>query len=199
MEIRGAGNLLGTQQHGHMEAVGYDMYLRLLADAVEEEKGRKPAVRQEDCTIDLPISAHIPEDYIPSSAHRLEMYRRIADIRTQEDSLDVYDELIDRFGEPPAEVQGLIDVALLRHMAVQCGITDVRQQGENLLLYTGTPDMRKGARLSGEMPGRVKINAGAKPYYAVRLPKKAFPLDVLRQVLDLLCAPEPDTADGKCE
>ncbi|MBR7092667.1 MAG: transcription-repair coupling factor [Clostridia bacterium] len=198
MEIRGAGNLLGTQQHGHMEAVGYDMYLRLLADAVEEEKGRKPAVRQEDCTIDLPISAHIPEDYIPSSAHRLEMYRRIADIRTQEDSLDVYDELIDRFGEPPAEVQGLIDVALLRHMAVQCGVTDVRQQGENLLLYTGTPDMRKGARLSGEMPGRVKINAGAKPYYAVRLPKKAFPLDVLRQVLDLLCAPEPDTADGKC-
>ncbi len=184
MEIRGAGNLLGAQQHGHMEAVGYEMYLRLLGEAVNEEKGLPAANREAECLIDLQVSAHIPESYISSNAQRLEVYRRIADIRTHEDSLDVYDELIDRFGEPPAAVQGLIDVALLRNMAADAGIYEVKQQQDSLLLYQRKLNMETGARLSSALKGRVMISAGAKPYFAVKLKPGLTPLDTLREALE---------------
>ena len=184
MEIRGAGNLLGAQQHGHMEAVGYEMYLRLLAEAVGEEKGETVADREAECLIDLQISAHIPESYIAANAQRLDVYRRIADIRTHEDSLDVYDELIDRFGEPPAAVQGLIDVALLRNMAAELGIYEVKQQQDSLLLYQRKLDLEVGARMSAAMKGRVMVSAGAKPYFAVKIGRNLTPLDTLREALE---------------
>ena len=183
MEIRGAGNLLGAQQHGHMEAVGYEMYLKLLADAVNEEKGLKVQPREEECLIDLPVSAHIPESYIAANAQRLDVYRRIADIRTHEDSLDVYDELIDRFGEPPEAVQGLIDVALLRNMAAQVGIYEIKQQADTLLLYQRKLDLDVGSRMSAAMKGSVMINAGPKPYFAVKIKKNLTALDTLREAL----------------
>ena len=190
MEIRGAGNLLGAQQHGHMEAVGYDMYLRLLGEAVNEEKGLPASDREAECLIDLQVSAHIPESYISSNAQRLDIYRRIADIRTHEDSLDVYDELIDRFGEPPEAVQGLIDVALLRNMAANVGIYEVKQQEDSLLLYQRKLNMEIGARLSAALKGRVMISAGAKPYFAVKLKKGVPPLDILREALEAAQPPE---------
>ena len=184
MEIRGAGNLLGAQQHGHMDAVGYDLYLRLLADAVAMQKGEIPEREEDaDCLIDLPVSAHIPETYIPSTANRLEIYHRIADIRTKEDSLDVYDELIDRFGEPPAAVQGLIDVALLRHMAAAHGIYEIKQNERTLMLMQKTLDVAMGARMHKALPGRVMFSAGAKPYFAVKLNSGDHALDVLREAL----------------
>ncbi len=185
MEIRGAGNLLGAQQHGHMEAVGYDMYLRLLADAVREQKGELPAMSEEDCLIDLQVSAHIPDAYIPDHAQRLEAYRRIAGIRTHEDSLDVYDELIDRFGEPPAAVQGLVEVALLRNMAVEAGITEVKEQRDAILLFPKVLDMEKAVMLSSALKGRMMISAGAKPYYTVKIQKGLTALDTLREVLEI--------------
>lgn len=89
LEIRGAGNVLGAQQHGHMEAVGYDMYLQLLGEAVEEEKGEKPISRKKECLIDMQIDAHIPDNYIKSIPQRLAVYRRIADIKNTEDAEDV--------------------------------------------------------------------------------------------------------------
>ena len=185
MEIRGAGNLLGAQQHGHMEAVGYDMYLKLLADAVSEEKGQ-PAAASVECLVDLPITAHIPDGYIRDNAQRLEIYRRIADIRTVEDSMDVFDELIDRFGEPPKAVQGLVDVALLRNMAAAIGIREVRQQQDALLLYTEKLNVELGARLTAALPRRVMISAGNKPYYAVRIDRTGGKdaLDTLREALE---------------
>ncbi len=182
MEIRGAGNLLGAQQSGHMEAVGYDLYLRLLAEAVDEEKG-KPKTREAECLIDLPISAHIPESYIAASAQRLDMYRRIADIRTEEDSLDVYDELIDRFGEPPEAVQGLVEVALLRNLAAAAGIYEVKQNGDTLLLYQRTLNLPLGSKMSKVLHGRVMINAGPKPYFAVKIAAGLSSLDTLREAL----------------
>ncbi len=184
MEIRGAGNLLGAQQHGHMEAVGYDMYLKLLSEAVSEEKGDAPSVREEECLIDLPVSAHIPDSYIRSNAQRLEIYRRIADIRTMEDQLDVYDELIDRFGEPPAAVQGLVEVALMRNMAADLGIREVRQQGNSLILYQKKLDLELGGRLSAALRGRVMVSAGQKPYIAIRIPAGQTNLDALREALE---------------
>lgn len=184
MEIRGAGNMLGAQQHGHMEAVGYEMYLKMLAEAVNEQKGLAPAAEEAECLIDLQISAHIPESYIASTAGRLEMYRRIADIRNMEDSLDVYDELIDRYGEPPAAVQGLIDVALLRNMAAALHIYEVKQQADTLLLYQRKLDMEAGARMTAALKGRVMISAGAKPYFAVKIQKGLTALDTLREALE---------------
>jgi len=186
MEIRGAGNLLGAQQHGHMEAVGYDMYLRMLAEAVNMEKGVAPKPDDAECVVDLQVTAHIPENYISVNAQRLEIYRRIADIRSEEDSLDVYDELIDRFGEPPAAVQGLIDVALLRNMAAAAGIYEIKQQTETLLLYQRKLNMEAGAKLSGAMKGRVMVSAGAKPYFAVKMKDGQTPLDTLREALEAI-------------
>ena len=109
LEIRGAGNMLGGEQHGHMEAVGYDMYVKLLNEAVTLMKGEEP-VRpvDQECLVDLQVQAHIPESYIGSLSLRLDVYRRIAEVETQEDAMDVTDELIDRFGEPPASVKGLV-------------------------------------------------------------------------------------------
>ncbi len=184
MEIRGAGNLLGAQQHGHMESVGYDMYLKLLHEAVSEEKG-EPAALSVDCTVDLPISAHIPEDYISDNAQRLEIYRRIADIRTVDDSMDVFDELIDRFGDPPRAVQSLVDVALLRNMAAAHGISDIKEQQNSLLLYTPRLDLALGSRLTAALKGRVMISAAGKPYYAVKIDRSGGKdaLDTLREAL----------------
>lgn len=196
MEIRGAGNLLGAQQHGHMEAVGYDMYLKLLSEAVEEEKGT-PSVAAAECVVDLPITAHIPDNYISDNAQRLEIYRRIADIRSPEDSMDVFDELIDRFGEPPTAVQGLVDVALLRNMAAALGIREIKQQQDTLLLYPERLDMQLGGRMNAALKGRVMISAGGKPYYAVRIDRTGGKngLDTLREALEA-AQPGEEESDG---
>lgn len=184
LEIRGAGSVLGAQQHGHMEAVGYEMYLRMLSDAVLEQKGEKPAEKKE-CLIDLQIQAHIPEQYIGSVPQRLNIYRRIADVRTQEDASDVVDELIDRFGDPPASVEGLIRISLMRNTAAALGVYEVTQRGEQILLYFNTLDLNRITLLSQALPRRVKVGSGKKAYIAVRLAGER-PEEVLEQVLRAL-------------
>ncbi len=183
LEIRGAGNVLGGEQHGHMEAVGYDMYVKLLNEAVSLMKGEGPVqLVDEGCLVDMQVEAHIPEDYIDSINLRLDVYRRIAEIRNQEDALDVTDELIDRFGDPPEAVQGLIDIALLRNMAAELGVTEVKQQGENLLLYKKKLDKEEIGGLVKRMNGRVLVSAGSKPYLSVKL-RGQEPLEALGEVL----------------
>ena len=113
LEIRGAGNLLGAEQHGHIASVGYDLYIRLLNEAVLEERGEQQAPPFE-CTVDFHADACIPASYIPSDAHRMEMYKKISLIRTPEDRADVLDEFCDRFGEPPRVTCRLLDIALCR-------------------------------------------------------------------------------------
>lgn len=186
LEIRGAGNLLGGEQHGHMESVGYDMYLKLLNEAVALMKGETPEVPVEECSVDMQVQAHIPESYIDSTALRLEVYRRIAEIKTYEDSSDVVDELIDRFGEPPESVYGLIDIALLRSRATSLGITEVKQQANAILLYKDKFDMDRVKRLIQGMPNKVMLSAGSRPYISVALAGKP-PLDVLEDTLKILC------------
>ena len=113
LEIRGAGNVLGPEQSGHMMSVGYDLYLKLLEEAVQEEKGETPRPRV-DCAAELLLSANLPNEYVPDAGQRIDLYRRIALIRTEEQRSDMLDELIDRFGEPPEEAVALLDIALLR-------------------------------------------------------------------------------------
>ena len=185
LEIRGAGDILGRAQHGHMEAVGYDLYLRLLSEAVSEQQG-KPVQRAAECTVDLQIAAHIPEDYISNTAQRIDIYKKIAAIQTEEDSFDMVDELIDRFGEPPAAVKGLVDVALLRGSASAMGFNEITQKGTSLLLYPERLDMEMAASLAARLRGRVMVSAGARPYITVRFAKGQKPLEAMREVLGIV-------------
>ena len=131
LEIRGAGNLLGPEQSGYMMSVGYDMYLQLLEEAVLEQRGEKAPQRTE-CSADLTVSANLPESYISSGEQRMDIYRRIAALRTAEQSQELLDELIDRYGEPPPPVLRLMDVALLRAEAMQIGVCDIAQRGSEI-------------------------------------------------------------------
>ena len=131
LEIRGAGNLLGAEQSGHMMSVGYDMYLKLLDEAVLEEQGQAP--KQPDCTADLNVTAHVDKTYVARGEERMDLYRRMAAIRTQEDADDLLDEIVDRYGEPPKGVLNLIDIALLRANARNTGIKDIKQKSGDVL------------------------------------------------------------------
>jgi transcription-repair coupling factor (superfamily II helicase) len=170
LEIRGAGNLLGAEQSGHMMSVGYDMYLKLLEEAVLEEKGEKPEKRT-DCAADLSVSANIPEKYVPSGEQRMDLYRRIARIRTEEDSDDMIAELIDRYGDPPKEAVALIGIALLRGEATAAGISEISQKAGWLRLRLNDFDMNRVSALysMSDYKGRVKIEAGTVPVIALKL------------------------------
>ena len=189
LEIRGAGNVLGAQQHGHMEAVGYDMYLKLLSEAVENQKGEeKRAAADEDneCLIDIAVDAHIPENYIESVKNRLFMYKRIACVKTKDNAQDVIDEFIDRFGEPPQSVLGLIEIALIRNRCGNLGIYEISQRGEMLLIFLQKLEPEYIAMLSKLMRGRVMVSAGkTKPYLSVKLGKFTA-LETLGEVLTIL-------------
>ena len=126
LEIRGAGNLLGAEQSGHMMSVGYDMYLKLLDEAVLEERGEKP--KEPDCTADLNVTANVDKAFVSRGEERMDLYRRMAAIRSQEDADDLLDEIVDRYGEPPKGVLNLVEIALLRANARKVGICDIRQK-----------------------------------------------------------------------
>ena len=182
LELRGAGNIMVAQQHGHMESVGYDMYLKLLGEAVSEERGEKPETKDLDCLIDISVDAHIPESYVESLTLRLDVYRRIADIRNIEDSEDVKDELRDRFGEIPQSVQGLIDIALVRNKANSMGIYEIRQNESSLLLYVREIKSPEVADLLIALNGKAMLCAGAKPYLSVKCKEGVSSLDMLKKI-----------------
>ena len=185
LELRGAGNIMGAQQHGHMESVGYDMYLKLLEEAVSEEKGEITTTKDMDCLIDISVDAHIPESYVESLTLRLDVYRRIADIRSLEDSNDVKDELKDRFGEIPKSVLGLIDIALIRNKANAMGIYEIRQNGNTLLLYVKEIKSPAVADLLIALNGKAMLNAGAKPYLSVNCPSENSSIDTLKKLFSI--------------
>ncbi|MEG1743507.1 MAG: transcription-repair coupling factor, partial [Clostridia bacterium] len=128
LELRGAGNLLGAEQSGHMAAIGYDLYIKILEEAVNEEKGIINTVKR-DCLIEIICDAYIPDDYISSSQQRIDMYRKIALLDTKEDRDDLVDEFLDRFGELPESVSNLLDISLSRNIASALGINHISQKG----------------------------------------------------------------------
>ncbi len=183
LELRGAGNVLGANQHGHMESVGYEMYIKLLEQAINEEKGEAPVVADKDCLIDLPIDAYIPADYISSVPQRLKIYRRIADIHSGDDAVDVTDELIDRFGEPPECVQGLIKIALLRGRAIKNDVYEIKRSADRLVLYISDIDMAVVSSLASHLKGRVTISAAnGKPHIMVKMLKEENQLSLLQRI-----------------
>lgn len=182
LEIRGAGSILGASQSGHLANVGYDMYLQLLDEAVREERGEKD-VHKEECLVDIKIDAFIPEDYISNQAQRVDCYRKIAKIQNDEDSIDVTDELIDRYGDPPKSVVGLIEVARLRNMASACNIVEISQMKNDLIFYLSKFDMEKIAALSDVYSNRLRLEPAGKGHIRVALNKGEKPLDVMRTVI----------------
>ena len=131
LEIRGAGNLLGGEQSGHIADVGFDLYVRLVGEAVNEFRGDKEP-ELDEVRVELPVDAHLPHDYIPSERLRLEMYKRLAEVRSDDDVDLINEELLDRYGEPPVEVVSLLLVARFRARARQAGIGEVTIAGKNV-------------------------------------------------------------------
>ncbi|MDR2615876.1 MAG: transcription-repair coupling factor, partial [Oscillospiraceae bacterium] len=170
LELRGAGNLLGADQSGHMMKVGYDMYLKLLEEAVAEERGEKP-VPSVECAADISVAALLPESYVPSGAHRVDLYRRIARVRTEEDSDEMIAELIDRFGDPPPEVVALVRVARLRAEAAGRGISELTQKDGRLRIKFREFDFSRVTALYAmpEYAGRLRVEAGVDPAVSLTL------------------------------
>ena len=183
LEIRGAGNLLGAEQSGHMMSVGFDMYLKLLEEAVLEQKGEKP--KRKECSADLSVEAGIPDSYVDSPEQRMDLYRRIALIETEEDADDMTDELIDRFGDPPRSVNNLIQVALMRGEAAEAGISEISQKGGRLLFRLEDFDMAVISALYNleEYRGRLRVEAGSSPCVGLKLAAGA---DVIRQAVKFI-------------
>lgn len=186
LEIRGAGNVLGGQQHGHMDAVGYDMYIKLLNDAIKEEKGEKIENIDSECTIDLHVEAHIPEKYISSLRSRLGVYRSIADIKNEDEAHDLIEELTDRFGAPPEQVKGLMEVSVLRNRAAKLGIVKIEQHGNMLRLYPSQINEKHISVLSGQLAKLFSLKAGEKPCYVVRLFSSVTPKQMLEDIINAL-------------
>jgi len=176
LEIRGAGNVLGPEQSGFLLSVGYDLYLKLLEEAVLTEQG-KPLPVQTECAADLSVAASIPDRYVPSPEQRMDLYRRIARIRTEEEGDDMVDELVDRYGDPPRQVNNLISVALLRGRAAVCGITAIDQKKDVLTFTLSTLDLEKVSELCAKFAGRMTMRMGEHAELAIRLRKNE---DVLR-------------------
>lgn len=185
LEIRGAGSILGGSQHGHMEAVGYDMYLRLLSEAIAEEKGEKPE-KIPECLVDIQTDAHIPEKYISSLNQRIDLYRKIMAVTKDEDKFDLVDELIDRYGEPPKSVVGLIEVSLLRNKAAHLGITEISQKNTQMYFYTEYLTVDQIAALSAAYKGKITFNGSGKSYVSVKIDPKKLPFDMMKEVVEII-------------
>ncbi len=187
LEIRGAGNILGGEQSGHMADVGFDLYTRLLAEAVEERKasyeGREPVRPTAGATVDLPVDAHLPDDYVPDEAQKLELYRRLARARTPGDVAAFRQELDDRFGPLPSPVLRLVEVAELRLAAEAAGIGSLARE-EGLLVVRFAAGLSRGdamrlvagAPLPGVRPGDVTFGASQVRIRAPRDAARAWAL-----------------------
>lgn len=189
LEIRGAGSLLGGAQSGHMEAVGYDLYMKILNEAIAEAENKMnpdaPPVKPEtDCLMDIRVDAYIPDSYISNTAGRLAMYRRIADIRTDDDAEDCIDELIDRYGANiPSCVYSLIDVALLRAKAGSLGYTEIRGNKAILLYFKEFRASHYKALAKVFGSDVVYVNSGDRSHIKINSQKGESQLETLRKAL----------------
>lgn len=167
LEIRGAGNLLGAEQHGHMEAVGYDLYCKMLNEAVKHLKGEL-VEEPYTTTVDLNVDAFIPATYIPNEYQKLDIYKRIASIENEEEMDDMLEELIDRFGDVPKKVQQLLSIALLKALAHSAYVVSVEQKGEvyKFTMYEKAKvHVERIPALIEKFKGNLKFKVDTNPYF----------------------------------
>lgn len=172
LELRGAGNLLGSKQHGHMEAVGYDLYCKMLNDAVKTLKGENTVEDEFETSVDLNLDAFIPATYIRSEFQKLEIYKRIADIQNEDEYLDMHEELTDRFGDMPNSVHYLLYIALLKSLAHKAYITQLKQVDETvkIVMYEKAKvDINKIPQLIADYNGALKFVTDKIPYFKLNL------------------------------
>lgn len=177
LEIRGAGNILGKSQHGHMDAVGYELYCKMLEKAVNSGKGIKVQEKTET-NIDISVDAFIPSKYISDEVQKISSYKKIASISGEQDKEDMQDELIDRYGEPPKSVVNLIEIAYIKALAGIIGITSIEEQNNGIVF-----DVRKDANIDAALiPDLIKKDSkrrrftiNEKPYFTLILDRKEKP------------------------
>lgn len=173
LEIRGAGNLLGESQSGHLEAVGYDMYCKMLHEAVRHFKGEEEQ-KTIQTTVEVDVDAYIPDRYIPNEFQKLDVYKRIAAINSEEECEDMREELVDRFSDIPAAVENLFDIALVRAQANRLDITEVKVRAEYVrfsMYEEACIDALKIPELLALYPGVLTFKTEEKPYFIYRLVK----------------------------
>jgi len=178
LEIRGAGDLLGAEQSGHMMSVGYDMYLKLLEDAVLEERGEERA-KDPECVADLSVTANINKTYVASGEQRMDLYRRMAAIRSEQDAEELLDEIVDRYGDPPKGVMNLVAIALLRAKAASVGISKIEQKADTISITLETLDFPAISAVIAEPIYHKRIFFVAnseKPMVSLKLKKGEDPL-----------------------
>ena len=178
LELRGAGNLLGAQQHGHLDAVGYDLYVKLLNEAVLTERG-EPVKEQTECVVSMSYDANLPERYVKSANQRISLYKRISLIGSRYDLEDMTDELLDRYGELPRAASNLLRIALIRSLAQECGITQIRQDGGDVHICSPKLDVDIWMELSARFPGKLRMMLSANPYIRYRIEKSNTALENL--------------------
>ena len=184
LEIRGAGNLLGERQHGHMDSVGYDMYCRILAESVREERGTEEA-QDFDVSVDISIDAYIPEKYIRNVNQRIDVYKQIAAISSTEEKSDITDELIDRFGDIPKPVMNLIEIACIKTIAAECGVCEISEKPKGFVFKIDNsafrPDSVMG--LVRKYPKNIKLSNTETPEFTYFDRDIKNKLDVIKTVL----------------
>ena len=196
LEIRGSGNILGESQHGHMNAIGYDLYIKFLKQAVRRAKGEED-VEEVDTSMDVLIDSYIPKHYIKDESQRMEMYRKIAVIADEEDVRDVIDELIDRFGEPPKAVLQLIHLAKIRHMASTLNVETIQQKGDTYTFHFVKGyelDLSLLNELTSVFGKRLVFSMAAE--HSIRLSAEKNALDDVEKVLDLMKIHKSHTRKG---
>ncbi len=181
LELRGAGNLLGAQQHGHLESVGYDLFLQLLDAAVKTQKGEEQSERKE-CTIDLAVDAFLPSDYVSSAKMRIDIYKKISAARSEEEIVEVETELEDRFGMHPGAVEHLFAIARLKLLAIKLGVEKITQQDDRLVFYHPEPDLKALSLVQDVYAYRFAILLTGKPRFTLTL-TKADPVGQSMEIL----------------
>ncbi len=190
LEIRGTGNLVGAQQSGHMDSVGYEMYCRILEEAVSEQKGISGPV-QTETSIDLPVTAYIPESYITDHSRRIGAYKRIASIDSRDAFYDTYDEIEDRYGTVPQSVSNLMEVALIKKYASRFGIAELTGGAEQIIMrfdLDNVPDMSGLVEVMNERNGKLFMTNPNQPKLHFKLSKPNFKTEsaYLKELCSLL-------------
>jgi len=185
LEIRGAGNLLGSEQHGHIESVGYDLYMKLLEEAVIEEKGEEVKKPLPECAVDVRCDAYLSKSYIASAPQRMDMYKRIARIENEADYDDIIDEMCDRYGEPNSAAVNLCRVARIRALGRQSGLSKIEEKDGVVKLYTIGMNASAVQMLGTAYPTLgVRVMLGQTPYITMKVKKNMRNTEFLLEILE---------------